>query len=98
ATPFMTLLAAWAILLGRLAGHADVLVGSPIANRNRREVEDLIGFFVNTLVLRVDLADDPGFDALLAQVRQTSLDAFTHQDLSFERIVEEMAIEQIGRA
>jgi amino acid adenylation domain-containing protein len=93
-TPFMALLAAWAVLLGRHASQDDVLVGSPVAGRNRREIEDLIGFFVNTLVLRVDLSPGLGFGGLLGQVRQTSLDAFAHQDLPFERLVEELAAER----
>ncbi len=93
-TSFMTLLAAWAVLLGRHAGQEDVSVGSPIAGRNRREIEGLIGFFVNTLVLRSDLSGRPSFGELLARVRRTALDAFTHQDLPFERIVEEVATER----
>jgi amino acid adenylation domain-containing protein len=98
ATPFMALLAAWALLLGRHAGQDDVLVGSPVAGRNRRETENLIGFFVNTLVLRTDLRADgagaPGFRGLLARVRQVCLDAFSHQDLPFERVVEELVPER----
>jgi amino acid adenylation domain-containing protein len=93
-TPFMALLAAWAVLLGRHAGQDDVLVGSPIAGRNRREIEGLIGFFVNTLVLRVALTQGLDFGSLLRQVRQTSLDAFAHQDLPFERLVEELVAER----
>jgi amino acid adenylation domain-containing protein len=89
-TPFMALLAGWAVLLGRQAGQRDVLVGSPIAGRNRREIEGLIGLFVNTLVLRIDLAAGPAFRQLLGQVRATALDAFQHQDLPFERVVEEL--------
>ncbi|HYU30619.1 MAG TPA: amino acid adenylation domain-containing protein, partial [Thermoanaerobaculia bacterium] len=94
ATPFMTLLAAWAVLLGRHASQEDVLVGSPIAGRNRREIEELIGFFVNTLVLRSDLSDAPSFRALLTRVRTTALDAYAHQDLPFERIVEAVVLER----
>ncbi|HYG63510.1 MAG TPA: amino acid adenylation domain-containing protein, partial [Thermoanaerobaculia bacterium] len=90
ATPFMALLAGWAALLGRHAGQDDVLVGTPIAGRNRREVEGLIGFFVNTLVLRTGLSGEPGFGELLARVRQACLEAYTHQDLPFERLVEEL--------
>jgi len=100
-TPFMALLAAWAILLGRHANQDDVTVGTPIAGRNRREIEDLIGFFVNTLVIRVrleatasDTTEGPGFAALLGQMRETSLGAFTHQDLPFERLVEELVPER----
>ncbi|HEY9422995.1 MAG TPA: amino acid adenylation domain-containing protein, partial [Thermoanaerobaculia bacterium] len=93
-TPFMVLLAAWAVLLGRHAGQDDVLVGAPIAGRNRREIEGLIGFFVNTLVMRSDLSGTPSFGELLGRVRRTALDAFTHQDIPFERIVEEVVVER----
>ncbi|HZF08985.1 MAG TPA: amino acid adenylation domain-containing protein, partial [Thermoanaerobaculia bacterium] len=88
ATPFMTLLAAFGVLLGRSANQERVLVGTPIANRNRREIEGLIGFFVNTLVLSVDLSGAPTFRQLLGRVRQEALGAFTHQDLPFERLVD----------
>ena len=95
-TPFMLLLAGWAVLLGRHAGQEDVLVGTPIAGRTRREIEDLIGFFVNTLALRVDWARSEAlaFRGLLGQVRETALDAFAHQDLPFERLVEELVPER----
>ncbi|MCP4571771.1 MAG: amino acid adenylation domain-containing protein, partial [bacterium] len=90
ATLFMTLLAAFATLLGRTSGRQDVVVGSPIAGRNRQELEALIGLFVNTLVLRTELAGDPSFRRLLAAVRHTALDAYAHQDLPFERLVEKL--------
>ena len=85
---FMVLLAAFQILLRRYTGHQDVLVGSLIANRNRLELEGLIGFFVNTLVLRTDFSDNPTFRELLARVRATSLEAYDHQELPFEKLVE----------
>ena len=70
-------------MLGRYSGQEDVVVGSPIAGRNRSEVEGLIGFFVNTLVLRTDLSGSPSFVDLLRRVRQACLDAYEHQDLPF---------------
>jgi amino acid adenylation domain-containing protein len=90
ATPFMALLAGFLVLLQRYTGREDLVVGTPIANRDRMETEGLIGFFVNTLVLRGDLAGDPGFRDLLARVRETTLEAFAHADLPFERLVEEL--------
>ena len=89
-TLFMTLLAAFQILLHRYTGQDDLVIGTPIANRNRLEIEGLIGFFVNTLVLRADLSDDPQFTELLRRVRDTCLGAYAHQDLPFERLVEEL--------
>jgi amino acid adenylation domain-containing protein len=98
ATLFMVLLAAWKTLLFRSSGQTDLAVGSPVANRQRAEIEDLIGFFVNTLVLRTDLRAPAGeglaFDRLLALVREGALAAYAHQDLPFERLVEEMAPER----
>lgn len=89
-TLFMTLLAAFQTLLKGYTGQSDIAVGSPIANRNRTELEALIGFFVNTLVLRVDLADNPTFRELLGRVRSCTLAAYDHQDLPFEKLVEEL--------
>jgi amino acid adenylation domain-containing protein len=94
ATLFMTLLAGFDALLYRLTGEPDLLVGTPVANRNRAETEPLIGFFVNTLALRADLADDPAFEELLARTRETALAAYAHQDLPFERLVEELSPER----
>ncbi|KYC42731.1 non-ribosomal peptide synthetase [Scytonema hofmannii PCC 7110] len=87
-TLFMTLLAAFNVLLYRYSGQSDILVGTPIANRNRSEIEGLIGFFVNTLVLRADLSENPSFEELLVQVREVALGAYAHQDLPFEMLVE----------
>ncbi len=87
-TPFMTLLAAFQAVLHRWSGQDDIAVGSPIANRNRAEVEGLIGYFVNMLVLRGDLSGEPTFRELLARTRETALGAFEHQDLPFDRLVE----------
>ncbi|MCC5625548.1 condensation domain-containing protein, partial [Nostoc sp. CHAB 5715] len=89
-TLFMTLLAGFQILLWRYTGQQDIVVGSPIANRNRAEIEGLIGFFVNTLVLQTNLARNPSFEELLKRVREVSLGAYAHQDLPFELLVEQL--------
>src|SRR6185369_15099513 len=95
ATPFMALLAVWGLLLGRHAGQDRVVVGVPVAGRNRREIEALIGFFVNTLALHLDLGGDgTSFTDLLARTREVALDAFAHQDLPFERLVEAVVQER----
>jgi amino acid adenylation domain-containing protein len=94
ATLFMTLLAAFQALLHRYTAQDDIVIGSPIANRNRAEIENLIGFFVNTLVLRGDLSGNPRFRELLPQVRRVALDAYAHQDLPFEKLVEQLQPER----
>ena len=87
-TLFMTLFASFSTLLYRYSGQEDLVIGTPIANRNRSEIEGLIGFFVNTLVLRTQFENNPSFTELLHQVRQTALDAYAHQDVPFEQLVE----------
>jgi amino acid adenylation domain-containing protein len=89
-TPFMTLLAAFQTLLHRYSGQDEILVGSPIANRTHSKMENLIGFFVNTLVMKADFSDNPSFSDLLRQVRETALGAYAHQDMPFEKLVEEI--------
>ena len=99
ATLFMTLLAAFSAVLGRWAGAELLAVGTPVAGRNRGELEPLIGFFVNTLALRADLAGDPTGRTLLARCRETALGAYAHQDLPFEKLVEELRPErELARA
>ena len=94
ATLFMTLLAGFTLMLSRHSGQQDVLVGTPVANRSRAEIEDVVGCFVNTLVLRADLSGDPSTSGFLARLREVCLDAFAHQDLPFERLVEELRPER----
>src|SRR6266568_4915255 len=93
-TVFMTLLAVFKILLYRYSGQDDVVVGSPIAGRNREETENLIGFFVNSLPLRTTFSGDLSFRELLSRVKETALGAYAHQDLPFEKIVEELQPER----
>jgi amino acid adenylation domain-containing protein len=93
-TMFMILQAALATLLSRYSGQSDFTIGSPIGNRNRREIEPLIGFFVNTLVLRTKFEDNPSFEELLARVRETTLQAYEHQDVPFEKVVEALKPER----
>ncbi|GAB3984227.1 hypothetical protein GCM10027615_71260 [Plantactinospora veratri] len=92
ATLFMTLLAAFQVLLFRYTGQHDVMVGSPVAGRGRSETEDLVGPFVNTLVMRSDLSGDPSFVELLRRVRAGTLEAYDHQDLPFEMLVEQLGV------
>jgi amino acid adenylation domain-containing protein len=94
ATLFMTLLAGFAALLSRYSGQEEVVVGTPIAGRTRSEVEGLIGFFVNTLALRADLTGDPTFGELLKRARETCLGAYQHQEVPFEKLVEELQPER----
>ncbi|TCP59425.1 amino acid adenylation domain-containing protein [Tumebacillus sp. BK434] len=94
ATLFMTVLAAYKLLLARLSGQEDIIVGTPIAGRSRVETEPLIGMFLNTLALRTDLSGNPTFRELLGRVRETTLGAYAHQELPFEKIVEELQPER----
>ena len=93
-TLFMTLLAAFIVLMSRYSGQKDLVVGSPIANRNRKEIEELIGFFVNILPLRFDLSRELTFADLLTQVREVTQNAYDHQDLPFEILVEQLQLER----
>ncbi|MFC4048034.1 condensation domain-containing protein, partial [Dactylosporangium siamense] len=94
ASMFMTVLSVFTVLLSRYSGQQDVVVGTPIANRNRAEIEGLIGFFVNTLALRTDLSGDPTFAELLQRVRAETLAAYAHQDVPFEQLVDELGVER----
>lgn len=94
ATLFMTLLTAFSTLLSRYSKHEDVVIGSPIANRNRSDIESLIGFFINMLPLRVDLSGNPSFLELLSRVRQVSLEAYANQDLPFDRMLDALQIDR----
>ncbi len=87
-TLFMTLMAGWSVLLSRLSGQDDVVVGTPVANRQRPEIEPLIGFFVNTLALRTTLGDDPTVSELLARTKANALQAYAYQDVPFEQVVD----------
>jgi len=93
-TPFMVLLTAFQVLLARYTGQEDIVVGSPIANRNRAELEPLIGFFVNMLVMRTDLSGDPPFSEAVKRVLDVCLEGYAHQDLPFEKLVEELQPER----
>ncbi|HZI72912.1 MAG TPA: condensation domain-containing protein, partial [Gemmatimonadales bacterium] len=87
-TLYMTLLAGWAVLLGRLSGQQDVVIGTPVANRGRMEIERLIGFFVNTLVLRVDVSGRPTVGEVLERVKRQAIGGQQHQEIPFEQVVE----------
>ncbi|MFD0586368.1 condensation domain-containing protein [Dactylosporangium darangshiense] len=91
---FMTMFGLYTVLLSRYSGQDDIVVGTPIANRNRAEIEGLIGFFVNTLVLRTDVSGDPTFAELLGRVRARTLDAYAHQDLPFEQLVDALDVDR----
>ncbi|MFD9356168.1 amino acid adenylation domain-containing protein [Streptomyces sp. NPDC060031] len=93
-TPFVVLLAAFHLLLARYTGQSDVSVGTPVAGRTRPEVEELVGNFINTVVLRADLGGDPSFAELIDQVRQDVIAAYSHQDLPFERLVDDLQPER----
>ncbi|MEI9989089.1 MAG: amino acid adenylation domain-containing protein [Rhizomicrobium sp.] len=94
ATLFMTLFSAFAVVLQRYSGQDDIAVGLPSASRNHKELEGLIGFFINSLVLRADLSGDPTFRELLTRIREIALDAYAHQELPFEKLVEELQPER----
>jgi amino acid adenylation domain-containing protein len=89
-TMYMTLLTAFTALLGRLSGQSDIVVATPVAYRNRPELEALVGFFINTLAVRVDVSGNPTFEELLVRAREASLDAYSNQDVPFERVVQEV--------
>ncbi len=93
-TPFMTLLAAFKVLLQRYTGSPDIVVGSPTANRNHPGLEGIVGFFVNNLVLRTNLGGDPSFVEIVQRVREVTLSAYQHQDVPFEKLVEVLQVER----
>src|SRR5262249_53577818 len=94
ASLYMTLLSGFAVLMSRYSGQDDIVVGSPIANRQEAQLEKLIGFFVNSLVMRVRLKAGESFSELLGDVRRATLEAYQHQDIPFERLVEELGVER----
>ncbi|GAA3026763.1 amino acid adenylation domain-containing protein [Streptosporangium longisporum] len=99
ATPYMTLLAAFEVLLWRYSGQRDFAVGSPVSGRDLPELERVVGVFVNSLPMRADLSGDPTFAGLLERVRETALDAYAHQELPFDRLVGELGVERdVGRS
>ena len=94
ATLFMTLYSAFAVLLSKYSGKEDIVIGSPIANRNHKQIEPLIGFFVNILALRADLSNDPDFISFMEQVKNTTLEAYEHQNLPVEKLIDELNIKR----
>jgi condensation domain-containing protein len=97
ATSYMTLLSAFAVLLYRITGQDDVVIGTPIANRGRTELEPLIGFFSNTVAMRIRMAGNPTFREVVRSARETAVGAYAHQELPFERVVEELQVERDAR-
>ncbi|MDF1882138.1 amino acid adenylation domain-containing protein [Sulfurimonas sp. MAG313] len=95
-TLYMSLLAAFSVLMHRYSGQDDIVIGSPIANRNRSDIEALIGFFVNTLVMRQDYSESPNFIELLQQVKRRTLNSYDQQDAPFERVVDALGIERVS--
>ena len=93
-TPYMTMLAAFQVVMARYTGLDDIVLGTPTANRNRTELEGIIGLFANTLVLRTQLGGDPSFRELLARVKETALSAYAHEDMPFEQLVQELSPER----
>ncbi|WP_054532742.1 non-ribosomal peptide synthetase [Herpetosiphon geysericola] len=94
ATMFMLLMTAWVVLLNRYTNQSDIVVGTPVANRNRQELENIIGFFANTLAIRTDLSDEPSLQTVLQRIRETALNAYSHQDLPFDLLVSEILPER----
>lgn len=94
ATLFMTLLSMYSLLLGRYSGAEDIVVGSLVAGRNHSQIEDIVGVFVNTIALRIDLSDSPDFSTLLKRVKEVTLGAYSHQDVPFDRLVQELRPER----
>src|SRR6185295_18976558 len=94
ATLYMVMLSDFQLLLSKYSGSEDIVVGSPIAGRTRKEIEELIGFFVNTLVLRTELGGDPSIRELLGRVREGTLGAYEHQEVPFEKLVAELQPER----
>jgi non-ribosomal peptide synthetase component F len=97
-TPFMTLLAAFQVLLARYSGQEDVCVGSPVAGRTRAELEEMIGCFINTLVLRARPVGELSFRELVQQIREVTLGAFSHQEVPFEKLVDALRPERTARS